>query len=297
MISNSPTNGLRVNSAKLAASLTRQSPEEARANVLSVGIHAVNIPQAVELIEAALRDRRKGYVCVTSVHGVMEAQRRPHFREVLDRALLVAPDGMPTVWVGRWQGFTQMDRVFGPDLMLEVCRRSVNSGHTHFLYGGKPGVVEALRRRLHLWFPGIRIVGTFTPPFRALSSDEESALQETFSQFSPDIVWVGLSTPKQEQFMAEYLSRLDCRVMIGVGAAFDFHTGGLKDAPAWMKEAGLQWLHRLCQEPSRLGKRYLVNNSAFLVHILLQLTGLKRYRLATVPTISSSHPNVGHSDG
>lgn len=252
-----------------------------RANVLGVGVHAVNLPLAASLIDRAVSGGRKGYVCVTGVHGVMEAQRDSRFKDTLDRAMLVVPDGVPTVWIGRWEGFRQMSRVFGPDLMKEVCRQSVASGRTHFLYGGRPGIVEQLKRNLESWYPGIRIVGMYTPPFRPLSADERAQLRRTFSALSPDLVWIGLSTPKQEKFMAEYLGELNCRVMIGVGAAFDIHTGNVKDAPEWVKAAGLQWLHRLCQEPSRLWKRYLLNNSGFLLQAALQFTRLKRYELVS----------------
>jgi N-acetylglucosaminyldiphosphoundecaprenol N-acetyl-beta-D-mannosaminyltransferase len=251
-----------------------------RANILGIGVHAVNLPLAASIVDRAVKEKRKGYVCVTGVHGVMEAQRDSRFREALDLAMLVVPDGVPTVWMGHWEGFQEMGRVFGPDLMREVCRQSVSAGHTHFLYGGRPGVVEKLKHNLESWYPGIRVVGTYTPPFRPLSQAEKSGLQDTFSRLTPDIVWVGLSTPKQEQFMAENLGLLDCRVMIGVGAAFDIHTGSVKDAPQWMKNAGLQWLHRLCQEPSRLWKRYLINNAAFLLQVAMQFTGIKRFELA-----------------
>lgn len=209
----------------------------------------------------------------------MEAQRDSEFRGILDQALLVTPDGMPTVWVGRLQGHSQMRRVFGPDLMLAVCHASVKVGFTHFLYGGKPGIADQLRDSLSRWFPGIRVVGTFTPPFRSLIPQEQAKLEDDIARLKPDIVWVGLSTPKQERFMSDNIDRLDCKLMIGVGAAFDFHTGRLQDSPDWVKRAGLQWLHRLCQDPSRLWKRYLINNSAFLLKIVLQLTGLKAYNL------------------
>ncbi len=250
-----------------------------RANVLGVGVHAVNLPLAAEMLEAAVESGRGGYVCVTGVHGIMEAQRNARFKKILDDAMLVVPDGVPTVWVGRWEGFKNMGRVFGPDLMLEYCRRSLASRQTHFLYGGKPGIAEALRENLERRFPGIRIVGTYTPPFRPLSESENADLQVRLSALAPDVLWVGLSTPKQEVFMSENIGSLNCKVMVGVGAAFDIHTGHLKDAPQWMKTAGLQWLHRLCQEPSRLWKRYLFNNSAFLLRIALQFTGIKRYEL------------------
>jgi N-acetylglucosaminyldiphosphoundecaprenol N-acetyl-beta-D-mannosaminyltransferase len=250
-----------------------------RANVLGVGVHAIDLNRAAEVICKAIATEQKGYVCVTGVHGVMEAQRNPEFRAILDRALLVTPDGTPTVWVGRLQGHSRMKRVFGPDLMFEVCSRSIAKGYSHFLYGGKPGVAEDLRQRLTQRFPGIRIVGTYTPPFRALSSNERAKLEECLEEARPDIVWIGLSTPKQEQFMAEMIQRLSCKLMVGVGAAFDFHTGQLRDAPPWVKKLGLQWLDRLRQEPSRLWKRYLINNSSFLLRIVLQMTRVSSYDL------------------
>jgi N-acetylglucosaminyldiphosphoundecaprenol N-acetyl-beta-D-mannosaminyltransferase len=255
------------------------APTKHRANVLGVGVHAIDLPGAVSVIESAVREGTKGYVCVTSVHGVMEAQRDPEFRDILNRALLVTPDGMPTVWVGRLQGNSAMKRVFGPDLMLEVCQRSAGTGIRHFLYGGKPGIAGELAQRLQRNFPGIAVVGTFTPPFRPLEPSEQLALERQLETVLPDIVWVGLSTPKQERFMAATFRRLPCKIMVGVGAAFDIHTGHVQDAPKWIKDVGLQWAHRLCQDPGRLWKRYLVNNSAFLVAIGLQLAGLRRHAL------------------
>ena len=251
-----------------------------RANVLGIGVHAVNLESSAEIIEAAVDANRKGYVCVTGIHGVMEAQRNAAFRTALDEAMLVVPDGVPTVWVGRLQGHDKMGRVFGPDLMREICRRSVASGHTHFLYGGTPGVVEELKQNLEGWFPGVRIIGTHTPPFRPLSAAEREALERQLLELAPDYFWVGLSTPKQERFMADSFGSFHCKVMLGVGAAFDFHTGRVKDAPDWIKKSGLQWLHRLCQEPSRLWKRYLISNSGFLIRIVFQLAGAQRYQLS-----------------
>lgn len=248
-----------------------------RANVLGVGVHAINIGLAVDWIESAIEKGEKGYVCVTGVHGVMEAQNDREFKTILNRAMLTVPDGMPTVWVGKLQGFRNMKRVFGPDLMAEVCACSVEKGYKHFLYGGAPGVAEQLKCRLLSKFPGIRIVGTHTPPFRPLTQAEFGQLAETIDELRPDLFWVGLSTPKQERFMAAHLCQLSTKVMIGVGAAFDIHTGRLRDAPEWAKNAGLQWAHRLMQEPSRLWKRYLVNNSRFIWKITLQLTGARHY--------------------
>jgi N-acetylglucosaminyldiphosphoundecaprenol N-acetyl-beta-D-mannosaminyltransferase len=259
-------------------------PIESRANVLGVGVHAIDLPGTASIIERAVHEGTKGYVCVTGVHGVMEAQRDPEFRNILNRAMLVTPDGMPTVWVGRMQGNSTMKRVFGPDLMLEVCRRSAGTGIRHFLYGGNPGIANELAECLRGRFPGITVVGTFTPPFRPLEPSEQLTLERQLEITQPDLLWVGLSTPKQEKFMAANFGRLSCKVMIGVGAAFDIHTGHVHDAPRWVKEAGLQWAHRLYQEPKRLWKRYLINNSAFLVAISLQLAGLRRHSL---PPLSS----------
>jgi N-acetylglucosaminyldiphosphoundecaprenol N-acetyl-beta-D-mannosaminyltransferase len=251
----------------------------ARSNVLGVGVHAVDMPMALHVIESAVEQRHKGYVCATGVHGVMEAQRDHSLFSLFANALLIVPDGMPTVWMGHLQGLRKMRRVFGPDLMLAVARRSQRTGWTHFLYGGDEGVAEQLRATLAHRFPLMNVVGTYTPPFRCLNEDEESSLIRTIDRLRPDIIWVGLSTPKQERFMAEYLPRLNTTLMIGVGAAFDFHTGRIADSPAWVKLSGLQWLHRLIQEPSRLGKRYLLNNPWFLLLAALQVAGLRRYEL------------------
>lgn len=248
-----------------------------RVNVLGVAIHPLDMESATATIQSSLLCRVKGYICLVGVHGVMEAQHNPELRAVFANALLVSPDGMPTVWMGRLQGFKQIQRVSGPDMMIEVMRRPEFAGYTHFLCGGDYGVAEDLSVHLSARFPAVQIVGTYTPPFRPMLPDEEAELQELVHVTRPDIVWVGLSTPKQDLFMAQYLPLLDTTLMIGVGAAFLFHTGRIHDSPQWVKRAGLQWLHRLIQEPTRLWKRYLFANSRFIAKILLQLTGLKRY--------------------
>jgi len=254
-------------------------PETPRANLLGIGISAVNMPEALRLIHSVLAMGKKGYICVTGVHGIMEAQRDPCFKRILNDSFLTTPDGLPTVWVGKIQGHSAMARVYGPDLMLEVCKHSKESGLTHFLYGGKAGVAELLRSSLTAKFPGVKIVGSCTPPFRNLNAQEEEELQQLITRLKPDVFWVGLSTPKQERFMAAYLPRLETKLMIGVGAAFDIHAGLLRDSPDWVKRAGLQWCHRLLQEPQRLWKRYLLNNPRFLWKIAFQLGGLTRYTL------------------
>jgi N-acetylglucosaminyldiphosphoundecaprenol N-acetyl-beta-D-mannosaminyltransferase len=250
-----------------------------RANVLGVAISAINLDSAVAAVADALEHKAKGYICVTGVHGVSEAQKDPAFRAILNEAFLTTPDGMPTVWMGRWQGFRQMSRVYGPDLMLRVCELSPQRGYTHFLYGGAAGVAEALKRQLEQRFPGLRIVGTCTPPFRPLTKEEESELAHRVRELRPDIFWIGLSTPKQERFMAQHWRTLDATLFVGVGAAFDFHAGRMRQAPLWMQRNGLEWLFRLACDPGRLWKRYLKNNPLFIFRALCQITHLRTYRL------------------
>ncbi|HUC86494.1 MAG TPA: WecB/TagA/CpsF family glycosyltransferase [Candidatus Acidoferrales bacterium] len=250
-----------------------------RVSVLGVGISVLNLKTALEAIAEAVRERHKGYICVTGVHGVMEAQEDEAFRAILNRAFLCTPDGMPMVWAGKLHGHREMSRVYGPDLMLDVCAWSETSGTRHFFYGGADGVAEALVRKLQERFPKLAVVGTYTPPFRPLNAHELQALQAQIAAARPDIVWVGLSTPKQERFMSDFLPRLDVTLMIGVGAAFDFHSGRVKQAPRWMQRSGLEWFYRLCSEPRRLARRYLRNNPLFLLRSLGQLTGMKKYPL------------------
>jgi N-acetylglucosaminyldiphosphoundecaprenol N-acetyl-beta-D-mannosaminyltransferase len=250
-----------------------------RVNILGVGVSAVNMETALRQTEFLLDQGAQGYVCVTGVHGIMEAQSDDTFRDILNRSFLTTPDGMPTVWLGRIHGFKEMNRVYGPDYMLGLCERSVERGYKHFLYGGKPGVAEELRAELTRRFPGLQIVGTYTPPFRPLNPGEEDELRAQLETLQADVLWCGLSTPKQERFMAAYGSRMPVKLMVGVGAAFDLLSGNLSEAPDWMKKAGLQWLYRLIKEPKRLWRRYLVNNPRFTWLTFLQLTGLKGFRL------------------
>jgi N-acetylglucosaminyldiphosphoundecaprenol N-acetyl-beta-D-mannosaminyltransferase len=247
------------------------------ANVLGVNVSAIDLDRAVEMADRWISAENRGYICVTGVHGVMEAQSDPEFQHILNHAFINTPDGMPMSWVGRLQGFSKMDRVFGPDLMASLCQLSIERNYRNFLYGGEPGVAELLKEKLENTFPGLQIVGTYTPPFRNLTSEEEEDIFGQLQTSRPHILWVGLSTPKQERFMARYIDRLQVPLLVGVGAAFDYHTGRINDCSDWIKSAGLQWFHRLLQDPRRLWKRYLKNNPAFLWKIALQLSKLKRY--------------------
>ncbi len=254
-----------------------------KANILGIRIDAVNMEEALERIAVELRQRRKGYVCLAGVHGVMEAQRDPALAAIYAGAALAAPDGMPTVWMGRHQGFRKMERVAGPDLMLEVISRKEFKGYSHFLCGGKDGIAYELQEKLLARYPSVKIAGIYTPPFGPMPHAQEMEFVDMVNRLQPDIVWVGISTPKQERFMARYLPLLDTTLMFGVGAAFDFHTGRIADCADWIKRAGLQWLDRLLQDPRHLWKRYLRNNPPFLFYSFLQLTGLRVYSLQPPP--------------
>lgn len=243
----------------------------ARVNVLGVGISVLNQTRAREILFDAVRRNRRGYVTITNVHGVSEAQSDPALKTIFNKALLCTPDGMPMVWIGKSHGHKEMGRVYGPDLMLNLCEHSRAEGFTHFLYGGKPGVADDLRRTLENRFPGLRVVGTYTPPFLLLDEGEREELQTVVAGLRPDFFWVGVSTPKQERFMAEYLPLLpEAKVFLGVGAAFDLLTGHVRQAPPWMQRSGLEWLYRLTQEPRRLAWRYLVYNPLFVLRLILQ---------------------------
>lgn len=257
----------------------RESVSCPRVNVLGVGVSVLHRQQAAALVLEAVQARHRGYICVTGVHGVIESQDDPELRRIENNSFLTTPDGMPLVWMGKLHGHQQMGRVYGPDLMLDVCAASVAAGVRHFLYGGAAGAAKELEMRLTQRFPGLQIVGIFEPPFRPLTAQEEKALRQQVEAARADILWVGLSTPKQEKFMAEYLPKLPVTLMVGVGAAFDFHAGRVKQAPSWMQRCGLEWLYRLCREPRRLWRRYLKNNPRFLMLILGQWLGWKRYTI------------------
>jgi N-acetylglucosaminyldiphosphoundecaprenol N-acetyl-beta-D-mannosaminyltransferase len=259
------------------SALESDAPE--RVNVLGVGVSAINIADALALINRWIVTGANRYVCVTGVHGVMESQRDPTLRDIHNRAGLVTPDGMPLVWLSWLHGHDRVERVYGPDLMLACCEASVARGYRHFFYGGDTGVPELLAARLQQRFPGLTVAGTWSPPFRELSEAEEQAMIDRIAAARPDIVWVGLSTPKQERWMARYVGRLRVPVLIGVGAAFDMHAGVKKQAPRWMQRSGLEWLFRLAAEPRRLGRRYLINNPWFVWRLLLQSSGMVRHDL------------------
>jgi N-acetylglucosaminyldiphosphoundecaprenol N-acetyl-beta-D-mannosaminyltransferase len=253
----------------------RQGLEYERVNVLDVGVNTLNIPRTLDILSEWIANREPNYVCFTGVHGVMESRRDENLRRIHNTAGLVAPDGMPLVWLSRLQGRRQAERVYGPDLMLALCEHSAASGYRHFLYGASEDTLEKLASNLQQRCPRLRIVGKYSPPFRPLTDEEDEEVVRTINEAKPDIVWVGLSTPKQEHWMASHVHRLTAPVLLGVGAAFDFHAGVKKQAPRWMQRSGLEWLFRLATEPRRLGPRYLVNNPLFVLLVLRQMLSQK----------------------
>ena len=242
-----------------------------RVDVLGVQVSALNMNRTLDVLDYWITTGTRQYVCVTGVHGVMESQRDETLRRIHNDAGLVTPDGMPMVWWARAHGHAHVRQVCGPDLMLAFCDRSLTAGYRHFFYGGGDGVADLLAQRLTKRFPGLVVAGTYTPPFRPLTAEEDADVTARINGSGADIVWVGLSTPKQEHWMADHLGLLDAPVLIGVGAAFDFHAGLKRRAPQWMRPLGLEWLFRLSTEPRRLWKRYLKNNPAFAMLTLQEI--------------------------
>jgi len=236
-----------------------------RTEILGVGVSSVNLDDAVTRIERWIGERSRNYVCVTGVHGVMECQRDQRLRSIHNDASMVTPDGMPLVWFSHLTGRPHTRRVYGPDLMRKLTAVSNLRGYRQFYYGGAVGVTGKLTHVLLREYPELKVVGALCPPFRELTSDEDAAIVATVNAARPDIVWVGLSTPKQERWMARHLGLIDAPVMIGVGAAFDFLAGTKRQAPRWMQRNGLEWLFRVCTEPRRLWRRYAYIVPGFLI--------------------------------
>ena len=242
-----------------------------RVNILGVGVSAVSMPTVLQTIEYWVDRRESRYICVSPVHSIMESQRDASLRHIHNVADLVTPDGMPLVWLSRLMGFREVEQVCGSDLMLSVCGHFTQRGYRHFFYGATLAVLKQLQDRLLIRFPDLQVAGSYAPPFRPLTAAEDQAVVDHINSSKPDIVWVGLGAPKQERWMADHVGRLDASVLIGVGAAFDFHAGTKKRAPRWMRQCGLEWLFRLMMEPRRLWQRYLINNPWFLWLLLRQV--------------------------
>lgn len=239
----------------------------ATTQVLGVPLSLIDMRLCLSTIFGWLAAGKANYICVRDVHGVMRAQTDPALLAIHHGAGLVTPDGMPLVWISRLRGHSEVSRVCGADLVAALCEASVERGVRHYFYGGKEGVADRMANALAALFPGLVVAGTYTPPFGELTPEQDQAIIAEISAAKPDIIWVGLSTPKQEYWMRDTVGRIPGATMIGVGAAFDFYAGDVKRAPKWMQQNGVEWLHRLLSEPRRLWRRYLVLAPTFAVKV------------------------------
>jgi N-acetylglucosaminyldiphosphoundecaprenol N-acetyl-beta-D-mannosaminyltransferase len=245
-------------------------------SVLGVRVDSVQIPDVIEQMERWIAGRSAcRCIAFTGMHGISETQDDPSFKQILNSADLVVADGTPLVWLGRWHGHAMRRRVYGPELVQTFCRKT-GPLYRHYFYGGGPGVADRLAEILNEQY-GVRTVGTYTPPFRPLTEEEKVEVDTRIQAADPDVVWVGLSTPKQERWMFEHRLDLSVPLLAGVGAAFDFIAGTAKQAPAWVQENGLEWFFRFTHEPRRLWRRYLVNGSKFAWNVSLELSGLRKF--------------------
>ena len=247
-------------------------PGTATDDILGVRLALIDYERTLDWVDAMVAEDEQGYICVCNVHTVMASQEDPELRLALMGSSLNVPDGQPLVWALNALGHSLTDRVYGPELMARACARAAVSGQRFYLYGGRnQGALVQLALNLHQRYPGIQIVGGYSPPHRPLSDEERTAVITEINDAKPDVVWVGIGVPKQEKWMAALRPMLDAPVLIGVGAAFDFHAGLVPQAPPWIQRAGLEWAYRLVQEPRRLGRRYLRYNPRFVGAFARQL--------------------------
>ncbi len=246
-------------------------------DVLGIPLGVIDYERTLEWIDAKVAQHGRDYVCVCNVHAVMAASEDPELRNALLGSSLNVPDGQPLVWALTALGHRLEDRVYGPELMARSCARSAQTGQRLYLYGGRnQGALVQLALNLRQRYPGVRIVGGYSPPHRPLTSEERAAVAREINASRADVVWVGIGVPKQEKWMAQLRDELDAPVLIGVGAAFDFHAGLIPQAPTWMQEHGLEWAYRLAHEPRRLWRRYFRYNPRFVSAFARQLAAARR---------------------
>lgn len=232
---------------------------------------STNLQSIIKLFNDYIGEKRPHMVCICNVHTTMMVYENKDSHQYIKKASISTMDGQPLVWLSRLLGFKESERVAGPDLMQEICSLSPEKGYRHFFYGGAEGIPEGLKTIFEETYPGINIVGTFSPPFRPLTHEEDEKVVKLINDSKPDFLWVSLGAPKQEQWIADHLDRIHAPVQVGVGAAFDFFTGNVLRAPVWMQRAGLEWLFRLLKEPRRLWKRYFIYNTMFLVCLIPEI--------------------------
>jgi len=242
--------------------------EHARIKILGVGISAVNPALAVKYIQQMVAQRRQGYVCVAPVSTLVDSQQLPGYKELVNQAAMVTPDGVPVAMLCRLKGAKQVARTYGPDLVLNVCQIQ---GLKHFFYGGTSAVLEKLQIKLTERNPQIQIVGAYAPDYSPQAKVESSEIIDMINASSADIVWVALGSPKQDWWMALNRPLLNAPVLVGIGAAVDFISGAKPQAPRWMQRCALEWLFRLGCEPKRLWRRYLIGNTLFIFYLIRDL--------------------------
>lgn len=237
-------------------------------NVLNVNISETNLGKACQTFDSWIKNREKRYVCVAPVSTIVDCQGDPQYRQIVNGAGMVTPDGMPLVWIGKLRGSKVIQRTYGPDLMLTVCAESQEKGYKHYFFGGAEQTMPLLLKNLKQKFPKLNVAGYFIPPFRKINQIEEQNVIDQINSTNPDILWIGLGSPKQDFWMHNHRSKLNVPIIVGVGAAFDFLAGTKRQAPRWMRRCGLEWLFRLGSEPKRLWKRYIIGNTVFVALIL-----------------------------
>jgi N-acetylglucosaminyldiphosphoundecaprenol N-acetyl-beta-D-mannosaminyltransferase len=246
--------------------------------VLGIPLGLTDYARTLDWIDATVAGGSRGYVCVCNVHAVMASAEDSELRATLLGSSINVPDGQPLVWAINALGHSLADRVYGPELMARACARAADTGQRFYLYGGRnQGALVQLALNLRQRYPGVKIVGGFSPPHRPLTGEEQDAVVEEINGSRPDVVWVGIGVPKQEKWMARMRPLLDAPVLIGVGAAFDFHAGLVPQAPNWIQASGLEWAYRLAHEPRRLGRRYVRYNPRFVYAFTRQLVQHHRF--------------------
>lgn len=238
-------------------------------NILGVEIATINMKWLVKFLTENVKKLTGDYICVSNVHTTVIAYEDDSYQRVQNGGILAIPDGGPLSSEGRRRGYRNMRRTTGPDLMTEIFKISVEKGYRHYFYGSKQETLDMMKQKLEATYPGIQIVGAYSPPFRALSEEEDARAVESINKSEPDFVWVGLGAPKQEKWMAEHQGVIQ-GLMIGVGAGFDYCAGTIKRAPGWMQKINMEWLYRLLQDPKRLYKRYIVTNTKFMWHAIIR---------------------------
>jgi len=230
-----------------------------------------------EVLRYIRKENSPAYITVNNVHTVVEGVLRRDYREITNHAYMALPDGRPLSVAGNRRGAREMQRVFGPTFFEKTLEWGQEAGLKHFFFGSSEETLQRLREAIGQRFPQARVVGAISPPFRPLTDEENAAYMQQMNGSGADIVWVAFGAPRQERWMAAHYQQLKRGVMIGIGAGFDYLAGNTRHAPQWMKNASLEWLYRLIQEPGRLWKRYLVTNSLFIFYVILERLGIKRF--------------------